>query len=178
MNFFFDFYRKLPLFKGKFRIGKILFKNFLNNYQPVIFTAHSNIKYKIPNTVENLGVELLINGIYEKEVVAFLKKICKNGDIFLDVGANIGSIGLPVIKSKNDVKYYGFEASPAIFPYLEYNFKNNNVDNFKLYNKLIYADDDKQMKFYQASKYGKSSLSPSYSDEYIFITSTSIDNFC
>ncbi|MEP7111261.1 MAG: FkbM family methyltransferase [Ferruginibacter sp.] len=171
-------YRSLPLFKGKLRLGKILFKKMVNRVGAIEFTAHQHINYKIPNTLENLGVELLINGIYEKSSVSFLKDKMKDGDVYFDIGANIGSIGLPIVKSKAGLKYYGFEASPVVFEYLQRNFKENAASNYELHNCLVHEDNDKQMKFYQSELYGKSSLAPTYASKYIEVNSLSINSFC
>ena len=171
-------YRKLPLFKGKFTAGRLLFKPLLNKEQPVTFIAKQNIKYTIPNTIENLGLELLINGIYEADIISVLQRAMKNDNVFFDVGANIGSIGLPVVKSQKGIRYFGFEASPKTFEYLLYNFQHNSITDYELHNKLIHEDNNKKMKFYEAIEYGKSSLAPSYSADYVYVDSVSLDNFC
>ncbi|MEO5892446.1 MAG: FkbM family methyltransferase [Ferruginibacter sp.] len=172
------FYRKLPLFKGKFRLGHMLFKKLINKDESISFRAHDNIIYQIPNTKENIGKELLINGRYESEIVSFLKKIVNDGAVYFDIGANIGTIGLPVIMKRSNVRYYGFEASPVVFKYLQANFKANCITNYHLYNNLVHSDDNQSMKFYQAELYGKSSLAPTYSQDYVFVNSVSLDGFC
>ncbi|MEO6732968.1 MAG: FkbM family methyltransferase [Ferruginibacter sp.] len=145
---------------------------------PLQFTAHQNVQYKIPNTLENLGVELLINGIYEKKLVRFLRKNIRPGDVYFDIGANIGSIGLPVVKNVQGVKYVGFEASPMVFDFLQYNFTQNKMENYELHNCLVHETDNYPMKFYASEQYGKSSLAPTYTEEYIIISSMSLDSFC
>ncbi|MBC7887137.1 MAG: FkbM family methyltransferase [Ferruginibacter sp.] len=171
-------YRQLPWFKGKLRIGKFFFKKYINQSAPLSFYAHYNIGYKIPNTLENIGVELLINGIYEKEIIDFLNTHVESGDIYFDIGANIGAVGLPVVKARQNIRYYGFEASPTVFEYLQCNFIENKIDTYELHNYLVHKDDNQSMKFYQSALYGKSSLSPTYSDEYVAVNSLSLDRFC
>ena len=123
-------------------------------------------------------MELLINGVYEYDIVQFLKREIPDGAVFFDIGANIGSIGLPVVKQKQNIKYFGFEASPNVFAYLQKNFTQNNIRHFALHNKLVHKDDGETMKFYQSDLYGKSSLSPTYSNEAVEIESLSIDKYC
>ncbi len=171
-------YRQIPHFRGKLRIGRLLFKRFLNKSLPEAFYAHDHIRYNIPNTLENLGVELYINGIYEKEIVEFLKAHVNDGAVFFDIGANIGSIGLPVMLSKKNVLYTGFEASPNVFNFLKKNFEENKVRYFTLCNKLVHEDSNRAMKFYEAELYGKSSLAPTYTDKSIDVKSISLDNYC
>ena len=172
------YYRKLPFFKGKSKLGRILFKDNINKNESLEFTAHHNIKYKIPNTFESLGVELLITGIYENKIVRFLNSNIKAGDTYFDIGANIGALGLPIVKNKPSIKYIGFEASPIVFDFLRENFSINEIKYFELYNKVVHEDDNQAMKFYQFEKYGKCSLAPTFTEEYTFVNSISLDTFC
>lgn len=166
------------MFRGKLRLGKLIFKRYLDHATPISFNAHHNIIYTIPNTKENLGVELLINGVYENDIVDFLKLQIPDGAIFFDIGANIGSIGLPVVKHKQNIRYVGFEASPVVFKYLQDNFSVNKIKFFDLENKLVLKDDGHLMNFYQSELYGKSSLSPTYSNEFVQVESLSLDRYC
>ena len=178
MSKWLSLYRSLPWFKGKLRLGKMIFNSGINHAEPVSFKAHDAVFYNLPNTKENLGLELLINGVYEQDIVQFLKKQIPDGAIYFDIGANIGSLGLPVVKTKADIHYYGFEASPIVFKYLEKNFNDNRIQHFELYNKLVHKDDEQKMKFYQSDLYGKSSLAPTYSQDYVMVSSISMDRFC
>ncbi len=155
----------------------MLFKTVVNKNAPIGFTAHHHIRYRIPNTLESLGIELLINGIYEKKIVKFLTSQIKNGHTYFDIGANIGALGIPVIKNKSNVKYVGIEASPLVFEYLKFNFSENKIADYLLYNYLVHEDDHHAMKFYQSDYYGKSSLAPTYSDKYVLVNSISLDSF-
>ena len=172
------FYRWLPSFKGKSRLGKLLFKSLIDRNDALSFTAHKKIQYKIPNTIESLGVELLIHGIYEKKVVEFFKAGIKPGDNFFDIGANIGAIGLPVIKGKSNVQYFGFEASPVVFDFLKHNFLQNNIQQYQLHNCLVHETNNQPMKFYESVQHGKSSLAPTYTTSHILVNSIALDTFC
>ena len=175
---FLHLYRSLPWFKGKLRLGKILFKKYIDQSYPVNFKAHGGIHYHLPNTVENLGIELMINGIYEQEIVRFLKDKIPGGIVYFDIGANIGSLGLPVMKSKKNIRYYAFEASPMVFPFLQKNLASNGLRDYVLVNKLVHKDNQQTMKFYQSEWYGKSSLAPTYSQEFVMVDSISMDQYC
>jgi FkbM family methyltransferase len=135
------------------------------------------LNYAIPNTLENIGVELLINGVYEIETIDFLKEKINADAVYFDVGANIGSLALPVIKAKSGIRYYGFEASPIVFEFLKKNMEINSISNFKIENKLVHRDSDQEMKFFQSELYGKSSLSPTYTNDFIQVTSISLDKY-
>ena len=171
-------YRQLPWFKGKLRLGKWMFKKYVEKEHPINLKAHYGIQYYLPNTIENVGIELLINGIYEQDIVRFLQHQIPDGAVYVDIGANIGSIGLPIIKHKKNIQYHAFEASPMVFEYLAKNIESNKIINATLINKLVHKDDAQSMKFYHGKYYGKSSLAPTYSTEYVMVDSVSMDGYC
>lgn len=173
-----DFYRIMPFFKGKSKLGKLLFKSCIKKNNPVEFSAHQNIVYKIPNTLESIGIELFLTGIYERKVIHFLRSHVKSGDYYFDIGANIGAVGLPIVKNIPFVNYIGFEASPEVFEYLKYNFKNNMVDNYELHNYVVHEHGNGSMKFYQTEKHGMGSLAPTFTQQFILVDSISLGAFC
>lgn len=69
--------------------------------------------------------------IYEEYRLPFLE----DGDIAVDVGANIGFTTLlfgQLVGEKGQV--FAFEPNPKVFSYLQYNVKMNNFKNVELYN--------------------------------------------
>jgi FkbM family methyltransferase len=59
-----------------------------------------------------------IQGVYENANVRLLASLVKPATTFLDVGAHIGLMSLPVLKAVQDAQVVAFEASPTILPYL------------------------------------------------------------
>src|SRR5688500_7067071 len=104
------FLQSLPEFKGKNRVSRLLLGNSYKNKRDVILEAAHGLHFKIPNFIENVGFDILINGVHEKQTSEYIiKKIPSNGT-FLDIGANIGSITLPVCKKRKDIKAISIEA--------------------------------------------------------------------
>ena len=69
--------------------------------------------------------------IYEEYRLPFLE----DGDIAVDVGANIGFTTLlfgQLVGERGEV--FAFEPNPKVFSYLQYNVKVNNFKNIELYN--------------------------------------------
>lgn len=64
-------------------------------------------------------------GVYEHENVKLLLALCKPGTYFLDVGANIGLMSVPILLTLPDVRVVSFEPSPSTFPYLEQTWANS-----------------------------------------------------
>src|SRR5688500_2921346 len=95
---------KLPDFKGKRRLGKLLMKSKINQAQDVDVTGKFNCKYILPNLKETIGYDIYINGIYEKEIIDYLSKLIPSNGKLLDIGANIGAISIPLAKTRQDIQ--------------------------------------------------------------------------
>ena len=65
----------------------------------------------------------------------FITNYLKTNDIYIDVGANIGTTLIPAAKKVNGGKVIGFEPHPRIFSYLEENVLLNDLkSNVSLHN--------------------------------------------
>ncbi len=65
----------------------------------------------------------------------FIKGYLKKNDIYIDVGANIGTMLIPAAKVVIEGKAIGVEPHPRIFSYLRDNVKLNDImNNVELYN--------------------------------------------
>ena len=80
----------IPDFKGKKRLSKYILDLFYDSKKSVKVDCKNGLSFVLPNTVENVGFEVLINGSYEQEMVDFIIENLPNGAGFLDIGANIG----------------------------------------------------------------------------------------
>lgn len=173
-------YRALPSFRGKYRLGSFLFRWALNKAQPVFIRVNKQIGYCLPNSIENLGKEIIINGEYEKmtvqAIVAELQK--KERPVFFDIGANIGAISIPVAKKLPSLEVHAFEASPSTFPYLLQNFQLNGLPTSNLYNRAVYSFDDKELLFFESIHHGKSSLAPLAANNKKIVHSITLDSYC
>ena len=156
-----NFLTKLPNFKGKRRLAKFLLGSDFNTKKDIVVAGKYNLKYLIPNLVENIGFDIMVNGIYEMETLEFIiSRLPRNG-IFLDIGANIGAIVLPVCKLRSDISAIAVEASSNVFSYLIRNAEINGIGNILLKQIAISQTDDENLNFYSpAMEYGKGSFSP------------------
>jgi FkbM family methyltransferase len=109
---------------------------------------------------------------YHSEVY-FLKKIgFKDGDIFIDCGANVGDLKLWFILNCININYIGFEPSPVEFSCLQENVKPSKVHNVGLWK------DNGELKFYISSQPADSSLiEPVAYDEVITTKVCRLDSF-
>jgi FkbM family methyltransferase len=84
------------------------------------------------NPSQDIGVEssLYNTGTYEKGTLRIIKKNLKEGDVFVDVGANIGLMSVftsHIVKTSG--KVYAFEPHPETRQILQKNIEINKADN-------------------------------------------------
>src|ERR1043165_8900521 len=58
-------------------------------------------------------------GVYEPEVTGWLCRLAQSGKLFIDVGANIGLMSIPVLRTVQTARVLSFEPSPTSLQYLE-----------------------------------------------------------
>ncbi|MBK8510768.1 MAG: FkbM family methyltransferase [Saprospiraceae bacterium] len=171
-----DIIRKIPHFKGKFRVIKYLFSDYLKQAKDIIIEGKYGLKYKLPNLYEVIGFEIFADGIYEKSASDFIISRLPSNGIFIDIGANIGSIVLPVCIARDDIKAFCVEGSIRVFNYLKFNVSVNNIQNCKIFNKVISEKDIGFINFYSPKDlYGKGSMNPIFTHESESVESITLD---
>ena len=160
-----EIFRKLPLFRGKQRVARFLYKKKIGNEKNINFTGHYGCKYIIPNLKENIGLELFINGVYEKETIdRIIKNIPVNGTL-LDIGANIGAISIPISKLRTDIHIVAVEASNKVYNYLKENVALNKMSNCEIVNNAISDTDGQTVSFFSPDElFGKGSMAAVFTD--------------
>jgi FkbM family methyltransferase len=129
----------LPFFRGQDRLVRYFYppNKFKDLNKGEIFnTEYFGVKYKgITSNYIDWGV--YFKGGHEKGLIKFLKKEISNFDIYLDIGANSGTLSLPFIfEEKLDI--ICFEPLSYSFNKLKTNFEINNAPKrHKLINKAI-----------------------------------------
>lgn len=153
--------RSLPDFRGKRRLAKILFKKQINSRTEKKVSGKFNCVYTLPNIKENVAFNIFINGIYEEDTFRFLKLMVPQNALFLDLGANIGSISIPLCKSRTDVKVFGVEASPWVMRYLAANIRDNGLESrISTHNYALFDKDNVTLPFHSPKAFfGQGSLS-------------------
>ena len=87
-------------------------------------------------------------GLREYEDMSFLLHTLQSGDLFIDVGANIGSYSILAGTCKG-VNVLAFEPIPSTFSYLQKNIKLNLLDNQVIAMNIGLADQKSTMHFSQ-----------------------------
>lgn len=126
-------------------IGKGTLSRFLSKVlipkptHPVISKTVYGFDMLINPAVDN-GVEssLYYFGTYEKGTLNFIKTHLKEGQVFFDIGANIGLMSIFTSYSVgNTGKVYAFEANPETVKLLNYNIELNSISNIIVVDKAI-----------------------------------------
>lgn len=127
-----DIYRLFPRFKGKKRIGSLLFRKSMFAKNDQLISCQRGLKYHILNTHDSVGRDLFFDGIYEPRTISKIESLLQAGDIMIDAGANIGAITLPVAKDRK-IKVYAFEPAKHIHEILQQNIQINTIKNIEAF---------------------------------------------
>ena len=123
-------------------------------------------RFYVPNFTDSISIDLFLNGFYEKGLVKFLKNNIPNAGVLLDIGANIGSISIPLARMRPDITVIAVEASPWIFNILSRNVRYNNCQNITVLNCAVYSESGKSLPMYAPKDlFGKGSLKAVYTSD-------------
>ena len=98
------------------------------------------------NPVIDNGVEgsLYYFGTYERGTLDFISNNLKQGDVFFDIGANIGLMSIYAsLQVGNKGSVFSFEANPETAAILKYNIELNNLKNIIVVNKAVGDKNDR-----------------------------------
>jgi FkbM family methyltransferase len=128
---------------------------------------------------EPVGFFLLVDGVYEAEVLDFVFGRLRPGAVVVDVGANIGAFTLPVAKAVGAAGcVIAIEASPLIFSYLQRNVTLNGLSNVRPVQCAAFSYDRQTVSFYEApiDYFGKGSLGAHYQASPVSVLTRTLDS--
>jgi FkbM family methyltransferase len=109
------------------------------------------------NTNDLVGSDVFYFGMYEPDVINFIKNIAKKGDIIFDIGAYIGDMTCILSKFVDDTGcIFAFEPIDEYFKILNYNIHLNNLNNVTSFN-LGLGDREYKTHFYIRNRYNRGS---------------------
>ena len=163
--------KNFPYFKGKDIVIRFLYppNKFGNLHRGEKFIiSYYGLKY------EGITSNFLDWGVYfygglEKGLISFLKEEStkENFDFFFDLGANSGTLSLPIAKSKK-TKIISFEPLKYSFNKLINNYKINNLYDENVFYKLALSNKKDVSKIYYSNNHsniGTASLLDDYEDK-------------
>jgi FkbM family methyltransferase len=149
--------------RGKTRLARFALRPFLNGGMAHIPDRFGN-ELHVPSLEEPLSVNLFGFGVHEPDTLAAILHHLLPSGVFVDVGANVGALSLPVAACRPDARVICIEADPQIASLLERNVAENERSNIRIVNCLAGRSDDRQIAFYRApvAKFGMGSIGPQF----------------
>lgn len=95
-------------------------------------------------------MELSANGVYEADTLAAILQLLPHNGVYLDVGANIGAMALPVARQRPDAQIICIEADPGIAAILRRNVAENRLLNITVIECLAGPFLKEEVHFYSA----------------------------
>ena len=86
-----------PGTRGKTRLSRLLMHRLLNK-SSLVLRDRFGFRYAVPNGSEPIAFHLAIDGVYESETLALISQWLQPGNIFVDVGANVGVFTIPAAR--------------------------------------------------------------------------------
>ena len=126
---------------------------------------------------EPISLGLFASGVYEPVTVAAILEALTPTGVFLDVGANIGAIALPLAAQRPGAKVVCIEASPDIAAVLRRNIAANGRANGDVIECLAGEAERGEVAFYRApaEKFGMGSIGPQFGAAPIALPQRTLD---
>jgi FkbM family methyltransferase len=132
--------------------------------------------------VDVMGRHIYKYGTYEPDLTALLQRYLRltDGDVFLDVGANLGWYGLLVGRTQPPgVRIICFEPDPDTFELLRHNIEMNGLSRIEPHQVAISDVSTRRLLFrYSDKNTGRHSLLPINDGGEIEVESTTLADFC
>ena len=167
-----------PALPGKARLARHLLGSTLTA-QDYKLRDGNGCAYVIPSLREPIGFYLLIDQVYEPETNQFLSERLSTGQVFLDIGANIGVFALPAARRVGPAGIVvAVEPSPTVADYLRRNIALNGLTNVRVKQCAAYNRDVEALPFYHAptDHFGMGALAPQFHAAPINVPAFTLDH--
>jgi FkbM family methyltransferase len=170
--------RRLPSqTPGKARLARTLLKA-IRESREVLVHASTGAKFVVPHLSEPIAFHLLVDGCYEPETEARILSSLSSGDVFVDVGANVGLFTVGAGRAVGPSgRVLAFEPSPFVFPYLRRNVQLNDLPNVEVLELALSDCERDRAPFYPAphDHFGMGALAPQFNGESCLVRTRTLD---
>ena len=123
--------RALPdALPGKTRLARIALRPFVKRRAACIPDGYGNM-LRLPSLEEPISVGLFAFGVYEPDTLRAILRHLPASGVFVDVGANVGALALPVAACRPGARIICIEADPQIVSLLRHNMAENKRWNIR-----------------------------------------------
>ena len=122
--------RFLPFYRGGVRLAQSPLFKYLSATDEILLTRLKTGPRIMFNINDYIGRSIYYWGDYDRKITHICKCILKEGDCFLDIGANIGDVGLSAtvfVGLSGQVHF--FEPQPHICNYIRKSIRINHFNN-------------------------------------------------
>jgi FkbM family methyltransferase len=146
------------------RLRRIVFRNvskpLLARVRTPLLTPLDHRVTMLVDPGDLIGRELAISGVWEPQVTAAFREFLSEGDVCVDVGANIGYFALLASKAVGPTgRVHALEPSTRLYAELEANLERNRIENVTTW-RVAASDADAEALLYEGApkNRGESSL--------------------
>src|SRR6266852_4122288 len=117
--------------RGKTRLARVALRPFPKDRMARIPDKFGNVVH-LPSLAEPISLGLFAFGVYEPDTLCAILCRLRPSGVFVDVGANIGALALPVAACRPDARLICVEADPQIVSLLQRNVTENGRSNIEI----------------------------------------------
>jgi FkbM family methyltransferase len=145
---------------------------------PAVLKDRAGCTYVMPSYAEPTALHIFTFGAYERDTQDVILKFLPETGTFIDVGANIGALAIPIAKARPQVSVICIEADSNIHHFLQENLNRNGCGRVQVVSCVAGATDGQFVAFYRApdDKFGMGSLGPQFCNVPIMLPQQSLDN--
>lgn len=156
-RFFICLYKYLGGWLSNVRVRKQLSSSNFNS--GISLLKFNNISYFLKtNPLDLIEATAMLKNVWEPDVVRTIDSMLENKrGLFIDIGANIGAITMPLAKRHPEIEFLCVEPNPQVLERLYFNIKINYLKNVKVVEKIFSSEVGKKVTFF-AQEYKEDSV--------------------
>lgn len=162
--------------RGKLRLARYATRPFRSASPVTVKDGFGNV-LRCPSIQEPLAVSLFACGVYEPDTLSAILGALPEGGVYLDVGANVGALALPIAARRPQANVVCIEADPEIAALLRRNVAENGRRSITVVEALVGAQREK-IAFYRAPahKFGMGSTGPQFGEAPLLLSQRRLDD--
>lgn len=161
---------------GKTRLGRLILRPFMSR-KPALLKDRFACRYHLPSYAEPIAQHIFTFGVYEPDTIKVILRLLPENGTFIDVGANLGAIAIPIARARPRATLLCIEADPEIYQLLQVNISDNCPGHVSTSHCIVGPREEEQVAFYRApdEKFGMGSIAPQFHENPIKLKQRSLD---
>ena len=162
---------------GKARLVRAILRPFRSRGPIVVPDLYGNDLW-CPSVEETIAATLVSRGVYEPDTVAAILALLKPKGTFVDVGANIGAMALPVAALRPQAQILCVEADPDVATILRSNITCSARSNVRVIECIAGPCAHPAVRFYRApaASFGMGSIGKQFDEPALALRQRALDD--